>query len=119
MVGQVFFGKSFKSRLESMNFFNTFRGRLLVILTLLLIVTLGVQFYLNYRKQKENNALIAQLQEHALVAGFALGVNSLTSEIPSARFRQKRRSDIFRRKDDRTASGTSLSSTKNGRFMTV
>ncbi|MEO6588345.1 MAG: ATP-binding protein [Pyrinomonadaceae bacterium] len=62
-----------------MNFFNTFRGRLLVILTLLLIVTLGVQFYLNYRKQQENNAL-RQLQENALVAGFALGVNSLTSE---------------------------------------
>ncbi len=62
-----------------MNFFNTFRGRLLVILTLLLIVTLGVQFYLNYRKQKENNAL-RELQENALVAGFALGVNSLTSK---------------------------------------
>ena len=62
-----------------MNFFNTFRGRLLVILALLLIVTLGVQFYLNYRKQQENNAL-RQLQEQALVAGFALGVNSLTSE---------------------------------------
>ncbi len=62
-----------------MNFFNTFRGRLLVILTLLLIVTLGVQFYLNYRKQQENNAL-REVQEKALVAGFALGVNSLTSE---------------------------------------
>lgn len=62
-----------------MNFFNTFRGRLLVILTLLLIVTLGFQFYLNYRKQQENNAL-RELQENALVAGFALGVNSLTSE---------------------------------------
>lgn len=62
-----------------MNFFRTFRGRLLVILALLLIVTLGVQFYLNYRKQQENNAL-RELQENALVAGFALGVNSLTSE---------------------------------------
>jgi signal transduction histidine kinase len=62
-----------------MNFFNTFRGRLLVILTFLLIATLGVQFYLNYRRQTENNAL-RQLQEQALVAGFALGVNSLTSE---------------------------------------
>ena len=61
-----------------MNFFNTFRGRLLVILTMLLIVTLGVQFYLNFRKQKENNAQ-RELQENALVAGFALGVNSLTN----------------------------------------
>ncbi len=61
-----------------MNFFNTFRGRLLVILAVLLITTLGFQFYLNYRTQEENNE-IREAQEQALRAGFALGVNSITS----------------------------------------
>lgn len=61
-----------------MNFFNTFRGRLLVILTVLLITTLSFQFYLNYKTQQENNE-IRQAQEQALIAGLALGVNSLTS----------------------------------------
>lgn len=62
-----------------MRFFNTFRGRLLVILSILLVATLGVQFYLNYRAQKENNEL-REMQESALVAGIALGFNSMTSE---------------------------------------
>lgn len=62
-----------------MRFFNTFRGRLLIILSVLLIATLGVQFYLNYRAQKENIEL-REMQEQALVAGIALGFNSMTSE---------------------------------------
>ncbi len=62
-----------------MRFFNTFRGRLLVILAFLLVATLGVQFYLNYLAQKENNEL-REMQEQALVAGIALGFNSMTSE---------------------------------------
>jgi hypothetical protein len=62
-----------------MRFFNTFRGRLLVILSVLLIATLGIQFYLNYRAQKENIEL-REMQEQALVAGIALGFNSMTSE---------------------------------------
>ncbi|CAN5744000.1 ATP-binding protein [soil metagenome] len=61
-----------------MNFFNTFRGRLLIILAFLLITTLGVQYYLNLKTQRENNNLRA-MQEQALVAGLVLGVNSLTS----------------------------------------
>jgi hypothetical protein len=62
-----------------MNFFKTFRGRLLIILAFLLIATLGVQYYLNLRTQEENNKL-REMQEQALVAGFALGTNSITSE---------------------------------------
>src|SRR5687767_878514 len=62
-----------------MRFFNTFRGRLLVILSVLLIATLGVQFYLNYRTQEENIEL-REMQEQALVAGIVLGFNSMTSE---------------------------------------
>lgn len=61
-----------------MNFLNTFRGRLLVILALLLIATLGVQLYLNVKTEREN-ANLRQLQSDALVAGIALGVKSLTS----------------------------------------
>ncbi len=60
------------------NFFNTFRGRLLIILAFLLITTLGVQYYLNYKTQKENDELRA-IQEQALVAGLVLGANSITS----------------------------------------
>lgn len=61
-----------------MNFFNTFRGRLLLILSFLLIATLGVQYYLNLLTQQENNNL-RDAQAQALVAGFALGSNGITS----------------------------------------
>ena len=59
-------------------FFNTFRGRLLLILAFLLITTLGVQYYLNLRTETQNNNL-RELQAQALVAGITLGANSLTS----------------------------------------
>lgn len=62
-----------------MGLFNTFRGRLLIILAFLLIATLGVQFYLNLSTQDENNE-IRELQAQALVAGITLGFNSLTSK---------------------------------------
>ncbi|MCA1639278.1 MAG: HAMP domain-containing protein, partial [Acidobacteria bacterium] len=61
-----------------MNFLNTFRGRLLLILAFLLIATLGVQLYLNYRTETEN-ADLREIQEQALVAGMALGFNSMRS----------------------------------------
>ncbi len=61
-----------------MNFFNTFRGKLLIVLAFLLIATLGVQLYLNFRNELKN-AETRKMQEQALVAGIALGANSLTS----------------------------------------
>ena len=61
-----------------MDFFNTFRGRLLVILALLLMATLGVQYYLNLVTQGENNDRL-EAQTRALVAGIALGSNGITS----------------------------------------
>src|SRR5688500_9931152 len=61
-----------------MDFFNTFRGRLLIILSLLLIATLGVQYYLNLRTQNENERL-RELQEQTIFAGIALGVTGITS----------------------------------------
>src|SRR5580765_6306307 len=62
-----------------MEFFNTFRGRLLVILAFLLIATLALQFYLNWTAQHENEAL-REMQERTLSAGFALGVSGITSQ---------------------------------------
>lgn len=61
-----------------MNFFKTFRGRLLLILSFLLIATLGVQYYLNLLTQQENDEL-RDAQAKALVAGITLGSNALTS----------------------------------------
>jgi signal transduction histidine kinase len=63
----------------SMNFFNTFRGRLLVVLALLLITTLSVQYYLNYITEQENRDL-RERQEQAIVSAIALGFRSITSE---------------------------------------
>lgn len=61
-----------------MNFLNTFRARLLIILIILLITTLSVQYYLNLKTQEENNHL-REKQEQALVAAFALGTGGITS----------------------------------------
>lgn len=61
-----------------MKFFNTFRGRLLLILALLFVATLSVQYYLNLLTQRENNDL-REAQTQALVAGISLGFTSLTS----------------------------------------
>jgi signal transduction histidine kinase len=61
-----------------MNFFKTFRGRLLLILAFLLVATLGVQYYLNLLTQRQNNELL-DAQAKALVAGITLGSNSISS----------------------------------------
>ena len=74
-----------------MKFFNTFRGRLLLILSILLIATIGVQYYLNFRTQEENNDL-REAQARALVAGITLGFRS----IPLEDLRVK---DLFEEKD--------------------
>ena len=49
-----------------MNFFNTFRARLLIILAFLLVATLGVQLYVNLSNRREN-VRVRELQEQALV----------------------------------------------------
>ncbi|MEQ1922568.1 MAG: HAMP domain-containing protein, partial [Pyrinomonadaceae bacterium] len=61
-----------------MRFFNTFRGRLLLILAVLLIGTLSFQYYLNLVTQGENNVRL-EAQSRALVAGITLGSNGLTT----------------------------------------
>lgn len=62
-----------------MKFFQTFRGRLLFVLAILLIVTLGVQYYLNWQMEDQNRKF-REKQEQALVAGIALGFKSFTSD---------------------------------------
>src|SRR5262249_44015994 len=62
-----------------MRFFSTFRGRLLLILAFLLVVTLGVQYYLNLLNE-DDNARLRETNEASVVAGFSVGMSSLTSE---------------------------------------
>src|SRR6476646_10056882 len=62
-----------------MSFFRTFRGRLLLILLFLLITTLGVQYYLNLLTENQN-ARQREMQDRAIFAGIALGLNSLNSK---------------------------------------
>ncbi len=61
-----------------MEFFSTFRGRLLLILAFLIVATLGVQYYLNLLTQQENSDL-REMQLQTLVAGISLGVSGITS----------------------------------------
>lgn len=49
-----------------------------MILALLLVATLGVQYYLNLRTQQDNTEL-REAQEQTIVAGIALGFTSMTS----------------------------------------
>jgi signal transduction histidine kinase len=57
---------------------NSFRARLLLLLAILLGLTLGVQYYVNLRSVRSNAHLIVE-QEQAIMAGVALGVNSISS----------------------------------------
>lgn len=54
----------------------SFRVRLLLVLAVLLVMTLGVQYYLNQLQQQRNAQVVAE-QEEALAAGIALAVESL------------------------------------------
>ena len=74
-----------------MNFFDTFRGRLLLILAFLLVATLGVQYYLNYLAQQENIRR-RDAQAKALVAGIATGMSGITSK-------EDRVTDLWERPD--------------------
>jgi len=62
-----------------MRFFSTFRGRLLLVLALLLVATLGAQYYLNLVTQAEN-ADLREDQEAAISAGYTLGFAAMTAQ---------------------------------------
>ena len=57
---------------------NSFRARLLLLLAVMLGLTLGVQYYVNLRAIQSNAQIIVE-QEQAIMAGVALGVNSIFS----------------------------------------
>jgi len=58
--------------------FNSFRARLVLLLVVLLGLTLGVQYYVNLQSVKRNAHMLVE-QEQAIMAGVALGVNSISS----------------------------------------
>jgi signal transduction histidine kinase len=59
---------------------NSFRVRLLLLLAALLVLTLSVQYYVNQQSVRNNTQFIAS-QQRAIMAGVALGVNSLSSNL--------------------------------------
>ncbi|HVS20605.1 MAG TPA: ATP-binding protein [Pyrinomonadaceae bacterium] len=58
---------------------NSFRVRLLLLLAALLMLTLSVQYYVNLRAVRSNTQFIVDRQQ-AIMAGVALGVDSLRSK---------------------------------------
>lgn len=57
---------------------DSFRARLVLLLVVLLGLTLGVQYYVNFRSVRANAHMLVE-QEQAIMAGVALGVNSINS----------------------------------------
>jgi signal transduction histidine kinase len=58
---------------------SSFRGRLLLVLAALLVLTLGTQYLLNLRAGR-NNRRLREIQQQALVAGVSFGVNSISAK---------------------------------------
>jgi signal transduction histidine kinase len=58
--------------------FNSFRAQLLLLLSRRFGLTLGFQYYVNLRSVQRNAHMIVE-QEQAIMAGVALGVNSISS----------------------------------------
>ncbi|HYO62238.1 MAG TPA: ATP-binding protein [Pyrinomonadaceae bacterium] len=61
------------------NLFYSFSGRLLLVMAILLVSTLGVQYYLN-RLAEQRVALTIAEQEQALAASVALGLESINTD---------------------------------------
>src|SRR5436190_21924137 len=70
--------------------FYSFRTRLLLVMALLLVATLGVQFYLNRIEQHRRVYIIAE-QEQALTASIALANESITSGLYMYQLEDKRK----------------------------
>jgi signal transduction histidine kinase len=64
--------------MRTLQIFNSFRARLVLLLVVLLGLTLGVQYYVNLQSVKRNAHMLVA-QERAIMAGVALGVNSISS----------------------------------------
>ncbi len=79
---------------------NSFRVRLLLLLALLLVVTVSVQYYVNLRAVRSNKQFIVQ-QQQAIMAGVALGVNSISSGEYLVDMRREANSPLFGDRADR------------------
>ena len=64
--------------MRGLQFFYSFRVRLMLVLAALLVTTLGVQYFLNLRAAMHSAQIVAE-QEQALAAGVELGVRSISS----------------------------------------
>jgi signal transduction histidine kinase len=69
---------------------NSFRVRLLLLLAVLLMLTLSVQYYVSLRAARSNTQLIVE-QQRSIMAGVALGVNSLSSDLYLDQMREQTR----------------------------
>lgn len=79
---------------------NSFRVRLLLLLALLLVVTVSVQYYVNLRAVRSNKQFIVE-QQQAIMAGVALGVNSITNGEWLDDMRKEANSPLFGDRADR------------------
>src|SRR6185436_14705898 len=79
---------------------NSFRVRLLLLLALVLIVTVSVQYYVNLRAVRSNTQFIVE-QQQAIMAGVALGVNSLSSGEYLDQMRDEAKLPLLGDRDDR------------------
>src|SRR5260370_536763 len=77
---------------------NSFRVRLLLLLAVLLMLTLSVQYYVSLRSVRSNTQLIVE-QQRAIMAGVALGVNSLSSDLYLDRMREQTEQPPFSEQD--------------------
>jgi signal transduction histidine kinase len=73
---------------------NSFRVRLLLLLAALLVLTLSVQYYVNLQSVRSNTQFFAR-QQRAVMAGVALGVNSLSSGLYLDQMRDQANQPMF------------------------
>ncbi|HMG72985.1 MAG TPA: ATP-binding protein [Pyrinomonadaceae bacterium] len=81
-------------------FLNSFRVRLLLLLAALLMLTLSVQYYVNLRSVRSNTQFIIE-QQRAIMAGVALGVNSLSSGLYLDQMRDQAQQPLLGEQADR------------------
>jgi signal transduction histidine kinase len=79
---------------------NSFRVRLLLLLAALLVLTLSAQYYVNLRSVRTNTQFIVE-QQQAVMAGVALGVNSLSSGLYLDQMREQANRPLLGEQSDR------------------
>jgi signal transduction histidine kinase len=80
--------------------FSSFRVRLLLVLAVLLVMTLGVQYYLNLLAAQRNARIVAE-QEQALAAGIELAFKAMTTRDYLITLRERARQPLLEEKAGR------------------